>query len=387
MRPRHRVSRTAIELLKRFEGYRAKAAQLPDGRWTIGYGHTLTAREGAEVTESDAEALLVYDLIAVTHLVNENVFTPISQNQFDALVSFAFNLGPDAFRGSQVLKRLNAGDIVQAACSMELWRKAEFEGARIVIDALVRRRASEKALFLTPPNDAWVPAPSPVLRPLVDIHAGDLIPAERPAEVVTSLEGETVSVAREDTPLLAPEPIPQPEPGETVRAAAESVASRLQAILPDPGEEVGQQEFSAEVRPQADFAPPISTPLDLESEESFDVPPPPRAANDLIQAEAETAPYAVIHDIGAYEFIPARVQPLPRRREPSVVLDIVLGLLGLAFFSFAVVWGFTARADPAVGSFVTPAIVAMLAGLAGVGFLTVAIFRLLRRLGAAAERD
>ena len=50
MKPRHQVSRTAIELIKRFEGYRRKAAQLPDGRWTIGYGHTASARAGAEVS-------------------------------------------------------------------------------------------------------------------------------------------------------------------------------------------------------------------------------------------------------------------------------------------------------------------------------------------------
>jgi len=48
MKPRHRVSRAAIELITRFEGYRRKAAQLPDGRWMIGYGHTLTARKGAK---------------------------------------------------------------------------------------------------------------------------------------------------------------------------------------------------------------------------------------------------------------------------------------------------------------------------------------------------
>ena len=115
MRPRHRVSRNAIELIKRFEGYRAKAAQLPDERWTIGYGHTVTAREGAQVSEDDAEALLIYDLIAVAHVVNENVFTPLTQNQFDALCSFTFNLGADAFRQSQVLKRINEGEMVQAA--------------------------------------------------------------------------------------------------------------------------------------------------------------------------------------------------------------------------------------------------------------------------------
>src|SRR3954469_10633495 len=165
MLSRHRVSRQAIELIKRFEGYRQKAAQLPDGRWMIGYGHTLTAREGAEVSEDDAEALLLYDLIAVSHALNEWVYAPLSQNQFDALSSFAFNIGLDNFRRSGVLKRLNEGALLQAACAMELWRKAEFGGERIVIDARVRRRASEKALFLTPP-DGWPAAPSPVLRPL-----------------------------------------------------------------------------------------------------------------------------------------------------------------------------------------------------------------------------
>jgi lysozyme len=156
MKPRNQVSRSAIELIKRFEGYRRKAAQLPDGRWTIGYGHTLTAREGAEVSEEDAEALLIYDLIAISHAVNEWVFVPLNQHQFDALVAFAFNIGTESFRRSAVLRRLNEGALIQAACSMELWRKAEFEGEKIVVDALVRRRSAEKALFLTPMK-GWVP--------------------------------------------------------------------------------------------------------------------------------------------------------------------------------------------------------------------------------------
>ena len=152
MKARHQVSRNAVTLIKRFEGYRANAAQLADGRWTIGYGHTLTAREGATVSDQDAEALLLYDLISVAHAVNETLFAPVCQNQFDALCSFAFNIGLDNFRRSQVLKRLNAGAAVQAACAMELWRKADFQGERIVVDTLVRRRAAEKALFLTPPG-------------------------------------------------------------------------------------------------------------------------------------------------------------------------------------------------------------------------------------------
>src|SRR5439155_5972978 len=118
MTPRHQVSRTAIELIKRFEGYRRKAAQLPDGRWTIGYGHTLTARQGAEVSEDDAEALLLYDLIAIAFSVNEWSFTPLTQNQFDALCSFAFNIGLDNFRCSSFRKRINEWALMQDACGM-----------------------------------------------------------------------------------------------------------------------------------------------------------------------------------------------------------------------------------------------------------------------------
>jgi lysozyme len=389
MGPRHRVSRAAIELIKRFEGYRRNAAQLPDGRWTIGYGHTLTARQGAEVSESDAEALLIYDLIAVAHEVNEQVFAPITQNQFDALASFAFNVGLDAFCNSQVLKRLNEGQTVQAGCAMELWRKAEFMGERIVIDALVRRRAAEKALFLTPPNDAWVPAPSPVLRPLVDAKAAELIPAEVPAEVVTSLEGDRVEVSREGAP---PEPMAaeEREPGEGVRAAAESVARRLSSIFPVSEREPEPEPtpvtplLDEDARPQAGFAPPITvepeTTPEPESEtapeaEGFEVPlPSPEAVEVSAQPSEE------------YQFLSARPQPVEPARENSVVLDIVLGVLGLMFFSFGAVWGMTARPDPAA-SFISPLMVAWLACPAGVAFFSVAVYRLLRRIERAAERE
>lgn len=94
------MSREGLELLKSFEGLRLTAARLPDGRWTMGHGHTQYAREGATITEADAEALLLYDLIPVVGAVNEAVTIDVSQNQFDALVCFAFNVGIDAFRQS-----------------------------------------------------------------------------------------------------------------------------------------------------------------------------------------------------------------------------------------------------------------------------------------------
>ena len=434
MLSRHRVSRAALELIKRFEGYRQKAAQLPDGRWTIGYGHTLTAREDAEVSETDAEALLVYDLIAVQHAVNENTLAPIGQNQFDALCCFAFNIGPDNFRRSQVLKRLNAGAAVQAACAMELWRKADFEGERIVIDALVRRRAAEKALFLTPDDGVFVAAPSPLLRPVIDLDALDLVPMRRPVEVQTSFEGARVTARRDDIPdfepaLPAAEPTPEPVPA--VAAAAEAVTGRLSSLFADPGAEpdalpepetiIQAVELTAfqpdvELRPQADFAEPITV-ADLEPEPEpepetefaaeAEVEAEPAALRLEIEPEAEPdtgleipqAPAARVFDdldeapqpqvsleMAPGEFIPARNRPPPAPRQLSVIWYLLLLLFGLAFFGFGIFWGLNAQPE-AISGIVTPIIVAWLAGLAGVGFAVVAVYGQLQRLGHEAEQD
>jgi lysozyme len=420
MRPRHRVSRNAIELIKRFEGCRRKAARLPDGRWTIGYGHTQTAREGAEVSEDDAEALLIYDLIAVAHAVNENVFAPLTQNQFDALVSFAFNLGTDAFRTSQVLARVNAGETLQAACAMELWRKVEFQGRRIVLDALVRRRSAEKTLFLTPEGDAWPSAPSPLLRPLVDLDVRDLVPAERPTELTAVLDGETAVVTREGEPEAVPPPIEdEASQGETLRAAAEAVASRLQSIFPEGDPEpqpepmpepepeaalgptpeaepaadaIPEPDPAPDVRPQADFAPPITPELAPEAPEepaeAFEAPAPANDAQLVVDPVETPQPRVLIDDTAVHEFIPARVTPLPRRKENGgLTTDLVLALLGLAFFGFGLFWGLNARAGTSVQGVAAPLVVAWAAGVAGVGFFVVAVFRLLERLGRMSDRD
>ncbi|MEW5684402.1 MAG: glycoside hydrolase family protein [Pseudomonadota bacterium] len=428
MLSRHRVSRAAIELIKRFEGYRRHAAQLPDGRWMIGYGHTLTAREGAEVAEPDAEALLVYDLIAVQHAVNEALFAPLSQNQFDALCSFAFNIGLDNFRRSQVVKRLNAGAAVQAACAMELWRKADYEGERIVVDALVRRRAAEKALFLTPAGDAWVPAPSPLLRPVIDLDALEMVPMRRPVELEASFEGPQVAVRREESLESVPAPgdleegEPSPSPTAAVTAAAEAVTSRLERLFADPGPEPEAVEaespgpeadlaIEAEPRPQADFAPPITPAVE---ELAPPEPPPAEAAPDVEEVVAAVEPLVApepaadpeldiprapvedetpepvsadaLAESQPYEFIPARHRPAPPAKEPSVVWDLLLALLGLAFFGFGVFWGLSAQ-PPTVSGPITPIMVAWPAGLAGVGFVVVSVFRLLQRLGREAEQD
>lgn len=207
MKPRYQVSKAAIELIKSFEGFRNTAGRLADGRWTIGYGHTLSTREGAEVSQADAEALLIYDLIDVAETINTLTFTPLSQNQFDALCAFVYNIGVEAFRGSDVLKHINEGRMLQAACAMELWRRAEFQGSSLIIDAIVRRRAAEKTLFLTPAR-GWVPAPSAILRPTLDVDTLGQVPKEPPTEVSSPLEGVDPTPERVEPPLSLARPVP-----------------------------------------------------------------------------------------------------------------------------------------------------------------------------------
>ncbi len=226
--PIRQVSPAAIELLKRFEGFRSQAACLDDGSWTIGYGHTKSAREGAEVTQDGAEALLIFDMMEIAEVLEDWIYTPLTQNEFDAVAAFVFSIGLDAFWSSDVLRLLNAGATLQAACAMEMWRLGEFSGQTIVVDALVRRRAAEKALFLTPP-EGFVPTPSAVLRPRVDLDGGRfVIPEPVHAEPILP-----EPVAAMDAAVAAePPPMPQAanESGAPPAAAAMD-AEQMEALF------------------------------------------------------------------------------------------------------------------------------------------------------------
>lgn len=133
-----------VEIIKHYEGLRLKAYKCPAGVWTIGYGHTKTAKQGQVITEDYAVELLRLDLADAERAVNKYVKAPINQNQFDALSSFAFNLGGGNFRSSTLLKKLNARDYLGAANEFKRWNKA---GGK-VLNGLVRRRESEANLFI-----------------------------------------------------------------------------------------------------------------------------------------------------------------------------------------------------------------------------------------------
>lgn len=146
------INDATIELVKEFEGLRLAAYQDSVGVWTIGYGTTaaaglgITPRKGDAITEAEATRLLNMGLSKFGEQISGYIKVPVNENQYGALVSLAYNIGPGAFSKSTLLKKLNAGDYAGAAEQFLVWNKA---GGK-VLKGLERRRAAERALFLRP---------------------------------------------------------------------------------------------------------------------------------------------------------------------------------------------------------------------------------------------
>ncbi len=180
--PRQKVSREGVVLIKSFEGFRPQAVKRADGSWVIGYGHTRSAREGARVSEADAELLLQYDLLPIVAELN-GLGASLNQHQFDALASFAFSVGADRFASSEVPRRIRDGAVGEVAdVLLESPEPPE---------AAPRRRAAERALFVADPaapvalaDLLSAPLPPPAV-PQTQID-----PSETRAAAVASLLGE-----------------------------------------------------------------------------------------------------------------------------------------------------------------------------------------------------
>ena len=139
-------SEKGLALLCEFEGFRANAYRCPAGVWTIGYGSTRSVASGDTITEEEARARMVFELQYYANAVVKACTIELNQNQFDALCSFAYNVGTSGMRGSSVIRAHNRGDYESAARAFALWNKA---GGK-VYKGLVRRRAAEAALYLEP---------------------------------------------------------------------------------------------------------------------------------------------------------------------------------------------------------------------------------------------
>lgn len=144
------ASQNAINIIKRFEGCRYNPYRDLRGLWTVGYGHligdgrTLPSEFARTFTQAEVDALLNDDITKFERGVDLLVTVPLTQNQFDALVSFSFNLGLGTLKQSTLLKKLNTGDTDGAAAEI---LKFHFAGPKS-IPGLVARRQAEHDLFI-----------------------------------------------------------------------------------------------------------------------------------------------------------------------------------------------------------------------------------------------
>lgn len=140
-----KISEKGLTLIKNFEGLRLEAYLCPSGVWTIGYGHTKGVKKGHKCTKEQASHYLRADVawaeVAVRHLVK----VPLNQNQFDALVSFVFNIGTGAFAKSTLLRVLNSGNYSGVPGQIRRYNKG---GSPLkVLPGLVKRRDAEAKLW------------------------------------------------------------------------------------------------------------------------------------------------------------------------------------------------------------------------------------------------
>ena len=131
-----KITNEGINLIKKFEGLRLEAYLCPAGVWTIGYGHTKGVKKGQVITQLEADNLLKEDLSSFEKGVTSLIKSNINQNQFDSLVSFAFNLGLSNLKSSTLLKKENANTKLIQNVTLE-------ELAKLVIDGTPIKRTEK----------------------------------------------------------------------------------------------------------------------------------------------------------------------------------------------------------------------------------------------------
>ena len=157
------ISDEGIALIKKFEGLHKvgedgliHSYRCPAGKWTISWGHCKGVRSGMKITIEEAEQLLREDLDECGKAIKKHVHVPLSQGQYDALVSFVFNIGAGKnFQSSTLLKKLNKGLYDECPEQIMRWNKARVEGKLQPLRGLTRRRSAEAAIFS---RDAQLPS-------------------------------------------------------------------------------------------------------------------------------------------------------------------------------------------------------------------------------------
>jgi len=138
-----KISEKGLDLIKFYEGCEYNAYKCVAGVLTIGYGHTKGVKEGDLITQQEADALLLHEMDEYEGYINNMVTVDLEQNQFDALVSWVFNLGSSNLSSSTLLKKINNKEFDAVPEQIKRWNKA---GGK-VLDGLIKRRNSEALLF------------------------------------------------------------------------------------------------------------------------------------------------------------------------------------------------------------------------------------------------
>ena len=314
MTPRLKSTRAARDLIKAHEPFLAEAERRGK-RWTVGYGHTASAKEGVTLKPEDADLLLIYDVMRAEQTIDASVGAEMAAPMRDALVSFALSVGLRAFKVSDVARLARAGRHRDAAAAIETWVRADQDGRLVVSDRLVTRRAAEKALYLSgledsaahvdAPSVASEPEPQPQPEPEPEPASG----ADSEHSTDTPSEAPVAEPAPSQLADEQPEPEPEPEAEPLAEAEAESG--------PEPEE---QDASSGWV--ELDIA--FETPDEEAAIESLVEPdsdaPENDAQADELDAESETVEPEMV-EAEASDAEPVETQALSELAEESEQID------------------------------------------------------------------
>ncbi len=207
----------AFALIKHFEGCFLEAYRDPVGVMTIGYGHTGHVKRGMSLKPREAEDLLMEDLEIAQSDVRHHVKVPLSDNEFGALVSLAFNIGGSALAHSTLIRKLNKGDRAGAAAEFDRFVHGHVGGRRVKLRGLVLRRQAEREMFEAPPGS--------LVRGGKMALAGRTIPVEYSAHDVAQASAPPQHFYYSPYPL-------HPPPGSEPSGAAAPVAATAEAARP-----------------------------------------------------------------------------------------------------------------------------------------------------------
>lgn len=150
-----KISEEGLKLIEKFEGRRSDVYYCPGGKLSVGVGHAMLPNEkkiyklGQRVSDDLIDKWFQDDVAKAERVVNNWVAAPLTQGQFDALVSFVFNLGAENFKRSTLLKKLNKGaSPLEVAEELLRWCKSRSNGRMRILPGLVARRQAERSLFL-----------------------------------------------------------------------------------------------------------------------------------------------------------------------------------------------------------------------------------------------